>query len=84
MLKENKMPYVQVGAVSSDRGDFSCLESSFLSICVRHFPPSGKLEQMLRLIDPTNEMAVAEVIHTSQELQMYLYYMAEIDGWIWG
>lgn len=45
---------------------FSRPESSFLSIYVRHIPPSGELEQMLRLIDPANEMAVAEteVIHT--------------------
>lgn len=80
------MPYVQVGAVNSDRGDFSRLERSFLSICVRYFPPGGKLEQMLKLIDPANEMAVAKTevthtrTHTSQELQMCLYNKAGIDG----
>lgn len=44
-------------------GDFSP-EPSFLSICFRYFPPTGKLEQMLKLIDLANEMAVTEVIHT--------------------
>lgn len=40
--KANKMPYVQVGAVGSNRGDFRRLESSFLSICVGCFSPMAK------------------------------------------
>lgn len=38
----NKMPYVQVGAVGSNRGDFRGPESSFLSICVGCFCPMAK------------------------------------------
>lgn len=36
-------------------------ESSFLSICVKFVAPSGKVEQMVRLINPANETAAADV-----------------------
>lgn len=51
--------------VSAHIEKISATESSFLSICVRYFPPRGKMKQMLRQIDPANEMAVpeTEVIH---------------------
>lgn len=80
MLKENKMPYVQVGTVSSDGRGFQT--RALFSLHLRQvFSPNGKLEQMLKLIDPANEMAVAEFIRTHHtNYTCALHNKAGIDG----
>lgn len=67
MLKENKIPYVHVEAVNSNWKNLSHWVLFSLYLC-QVVPPYGKMEQMLRQIDPTNEMALpeTEVISTHQ------------------